>query len=155
MFLFSRIIPIASVWIGKNLIVSCGVGDGLRWRLTSSLCPSFIDEPPPSPPPRLWIWPVVFCYQNFLLLHDLPQSRLMNEMCEYPCVFALYMSENVDTVERKGEREFALCPFQPLGLSLCVCSLLSLPYPFILLLPVRFVFLSVCFSFENNLLLFF
>ncbi len=147
MILFSRIISIVS--IGKNLIVNCCMGDGLRWRLVSQ----FHRWPPP--PPQLWVWPVLFCYRTFLLLHDLPQKRLVNEMCEYPCVFALSTSETVEKVERKGEREFALCPFQP-SVFLCVSApVFSLPYPSILLLPVKFVFLSVCVSFENNLQLFF
>lgn len=54
-----------------------------------------------------------------------PRTDLMNEMCEYPCVFALYMRENLEKVERKGEREFALCPFQP-SVFVCVSAPFSL-----------------------------
>lgn len=64
----------------------------------------------------------------------------MNEMCEYPCVFAWYISENVEKIKRKGERKFALCPFLTLSLSLCVGSILSLPYSFTLFAPVKCVF---------------
>lgn len=46
-------------------------------------------------------------------------------MCEYPRVFALYTGETVEKVERKGEREFALCPFQP-SVFLCVSAPLFL-----------------------------
>lgn len=62
---------------------------------------------------------------------------------------SLCMSKHVEMVERKGQREFALCPFQP-SVFLCVCSILCPPY-LILSLPVK----SVClYSFQINLSLF-
>lgn len=43
--------------------------------------------------------------------------------------------------KKRGKRVCTL-PFSTLDLSLCVCSVLSLQYPFILFSPVTFVFLS-------------
>lgn len=120
------------------MIVGCWIGDGLRWRLTSSSCPS---------PPSFGFDQSCFVTETFCYCMIFPQKRSMNEMCEYPCVFALYMSENVEMVERKGEREFALCLFQP---SFFLCFILSPPYPFILSLPVKFVFLSFCVYLKLN-----
>ena len=75
--------------------------------------------PPASP--LLWIWPDLFCFviRAFCYCMLCPRKKIWNETCEYPCVFALYMNENVEKTERKGEREFVLCPFQPSAF-LCV-----------------------------------
>lgn len=74
------------------------------------ICPSFMDTPSP-----------LEFYLSILLLHDLPQSRLMNEMCEHPRVF-VHEWKCRKKVEKKGERQIALCPFQP-SVSLSVCQL--------------------------------
>lgn len=115
-----------------QLFLSCWMGDSLNWRLTSfrvSRCHKtpllllfFF--------PWLWIGLVLFLLSKLSFYCMIWIDSWMK--CARIHVFA--SSGNVETVERKGEREFALCPFQP---SLCVVCL-SLH----LLLPVKFVFLS-------------
>lgn len=96
-----------------------------RMRVTGSATVWFEGSPvidDHGPPPRTYTHThtqYLICYLSFLLLHESPRPRLMNEMWACPCVFTKKV------VERNGEREFALCPFQPL-ICRCVSALFFL-----------------------------